>query len=133
MAPAAGRWPARAAAAAAAAVLLGGCGGGGGGGGGGARTDRPPPDRLTVTLASDAGPSFRLALDCGVADRPACAEILRALAEERDAPTCAPIAPTRVGIQVRGTIGGERVAVAIERRTDCEARLYDRVRAALAP
>jgi hypothetical protein len=130
MAPAAARWPARVAAAAAAAVLLGGCGGGGGGAG---RTDRPPPDRLTVTLTSDEGPSFRVALDCGVADRPACAEILQALADERDAQTCAPIAAMGGRILVRGTIGGEGVGAVIERRTDCEARLYDRVRAALTP
>ena len=130
MAPPSARWPARAAAAAAAALVLAGCGAGGGGG---ERTDRPPPDRLAVTLSSEAGPSFRVALDCAVADRTACADILEALAEGRDAETCAPIAPAGGRIVVRGTIGGEGVGAAIERRTDCEARLYDRVRAALAP
>jgi hypothetical protein len=130
MPPLSARWPTRAAAAAAAALALAGCGGGGGGG---ERTDRPPPDRLTVTLSSETGPSFRVALDCAVADRPACADILEALAEGRDAEACAPIARIGGRIVVRGTIGGEGVGAAIERRTDCEARLYDRVREALAP
>jgi hypothetical protein len=43
------------------------------------------------------------------------------------------VTPSGRRIRVRGTIGGEEVSVAIERRTDCEARLYDRVSAALAP
>jgi hypothetical protein len=34
---------------------------------------------------------------------------------------------------VRGLIGGQKVGAAIERRTDCEARLFDRVSAALGP
>ena len=63
------------------------------GGGRGPDGRRPPPDRLAVTLSSEAGPSFRVALDCAVADRTACADILEALAEGRDAETCAPIAP----------------------------------------
>ncbi|HSJ72764.1 MAG TPA: hypothetical protein VK904_00480 [Miltoncostaeaceae bacterium] len=132
MPPPAAGWPRRSAAAIAAALALApaGCGGGGGGGDG---TERTPPDRLAVTLSSEAGPSFRVALDCAVADRPACAEILDALREERDAGGCAPIADTGARIVVRGTIGGDEVGAAIDRRTDCEARLYDRVRAALSP
>jgi len=130
MPPPAPRWLARCAAATAAALVLAGCGGGGGDGG---ETEREPPDRLAVTLSSETGPSFRVSLDCGVADRPACAEILDALREERDAERCEPIAATGARIVVRGTIGGEQVGAAIDRRTDCEARLYDRVRAALAP
>ena len=34
---------------------------------------------------------------------------------------------------MRGLIGGQEVGAAIDRRTDCEARLYDRVSAALLP
>jgi hypothetical protein len=115
---------------AASALLLAGCGTGGGGDG---RSDPPPPDRLTVALEPEGGASFRVALDCGVADLATCAEILEALAEERDADTCTPLPPTGRRILVRGTIDGREVGAAIERRTDCEARLYDRVRAALAP
>ena len=74
-----------------------------------------------------------MALDCDVADRSTCAEILDAVADERDAQTCAPIADAGQRILVRGSIGGADVAVTVERRTDCEARLYERVRAALSP
>jgi hypothetical protein len=131
MPPAAARSLGRAALAAAAALALAGCGAAGGGGGD--RTDPPPPDRLTVTLDPEEGSSFTVALDCGVADRETCAEVLEAIAEERDAARCAPVPPSGRRIRVRGTIGGEQVSVAIERRTDCEARRYDRVSAALAP
>jgi hypothetical protein len=131
MPPAAARSRARVAFAAAAALALAGCGAGDGGGGD--RTDPPPPDRLAVTLDPAEGSSFRIALDCDVADRSTCAEILEAIAEERDAERCAPVTPSGRRIRVRGTIGGQEVSVAIERRTDCEARLYDRVSAALAP
>lgn len=113
----------------AAAVAAAGCGAGDGGG---ERSDPPPPDRLSVTFATAAG-DFRVSLDCGVADRSACAQILEALAEERDAETCEPIAATGERIVVRGLIGGQEVGAAIERRTDCEARLFDRVSAALGP
>src|SRR5262245_4829269 len=131
MAPPAARWPGLTAAAAAAALVLSlaGCAGGGGAD----RTERAPPDRLTVTLASEAGPSFRVALDCAGADRPACAEILGALSEERDGERCAARPATGARIVVRGTIGGEAVGAVVERRTDCEARRYERVRAALSP
>ena len=121
------------AAAAAVAVALVAAGCGGGGSGGADRTDPPPPDALAVTFEPEGGPSFRTALDCAVADRAACAEVVEALAEERDSAACAPISSTGERIIVRGTIGGRQVGAAIERRTDCEARLYDRVRAALAP
>jgi hypothetical protein len=130
MPPPSARWPARAAAAAAAALVLAGCGAGGGGAD---RTEQQPPDRLTVTFSFESGPSFRVSLDCGIADRTACAEILQALAEERDPERCVPIEASGSRIVVRGTIGGEDVGAAIDRRTDCEARLYDRVRAALSP
>ena len=115
MPPAAARSRARVALAAAAAIALAGCGAGGSGGGD--QTDPPPPDRLDVTLDPAEG----------------CAEILEAIAEERDAERCAPVTPSGRRIRVRGTIGGQEVSVAIERRTDCEARLYDRVSAALGP
>jgi hypothetical protein len=111
-------------------LLVAGCGTGGGDGG---RTAPAPPDALTLTLEPEGGPAFRIALDCAVADRSACAKVLEAMAEERDSESCAPIASTGERIIVRGTIEGRQVGAAIERRTDCEARLYDRVRAALAP
>src|SRR5262245_3888882 len=130
MAPPAARWLARGAAAGAAALVLAGCGGGGGGAD---RTEGTPPDRLTVTFSSETGPSFRVSLDCGIADMTACAEILEALAEERDAERCVPVRASGARIVILGTIGGEDVGAAIDRRTDCEARLYDRVREALAP
>lgn len=115
---------------AAAALLAAACGGGGGDDQG---TDATPRDALTLTLESEGGPAFRVALDCAVADLGACGEVLDAIAQERDAPECEPIPATGERIIVRGTIDGQEVAAALERRTDCEARLYDRVRAALAP
>ena len=108
--------------------LLAGCGGAGDGAG---RTDPPPPDRLDVTLTAAEGDAFRVALDCGVADRAACSEILEAIAEEEDGETCEPIADTGERIVVRGLIEGQEVGAALDRRTDCEARLFDRVNAAL--
>ncbi len=117
--------------AAATALALAGCAGGSGGAGD--RTDPPPPDRLAVTLEPEAGPTFRVALDCGVADLEACSQILEALGEAGDDETCLPLPDSGERIVVRGTIGGEEVGAALERRTDCEARVYDRVREALGP
>jgi hypothetical protein len=110
-------------------VLAAGCGGGGGG----ERTEPLPPDRLDITLTGAQGDAFRVALDCGVADRAACSEILEAIAEEQDAEACEPIADTGERIVVRGLIEGQEVGAALDRRTDCEARLFDRVNAALGP
>jgi len=82
--------------------------------------------------AGDAG-AFRVSLDCDVADREACAEVLDALADARDGERCAPIEDGGRRISISGTIGGRRVVADVRRRTDCEARLYDRVSAAIGP
>lgn len=130
------RVPARAARSAcvallgAAALLAGGCGTAERASTG---TAPEPPDRLEVRfVAGDAG-AFRVTLDCEVADREACSTVLRALAEARDAERCTPIDAGGRRISISGTIGGRRVLAEVERRTDCEARLYDRVSAALDP
>jgi hypothetical protein len=86
-----------------------------------------------VTLEPAQGATFRIALDCGIADTETCSEVLDAIADERDDETCVPVAPLGGRIVVRGLIDGQEVGAAIDRRTDCEARLYDRVSAALLP
>jgi hypothetical protein len=128
--PPTGRRFAAAALVSAAALLVAGCGGGGRDGTG---TAPEPPDRLTVTFAAADGGAFRVTLDCAVADRDACAEVLEAVGDARDAERCSPIDDRGRRITITGTIGGQRVLVRVERRTDCEARLYDRVSAALEP
>ncbi len=95
-------------------------------------TARVPPDRLEATLSGGGGPDFRLALDCAVADRAACAEVLSAIADAEGEEACAPAPAGDDGaILVSGTIGGERVESVVTRRTDCEIRTYDRVVAGL--
>jgi hypothetical protein len=90
-----------------------------------------PPNRLTVSLAvGDAG-SLVLRLDCEIADHDACAGIISALREETDSERCEPIHDSGSRIQVTGRIGGQAVDRVLRRRTDCEARVYDRVQRAL--
>jgi hypothetical protein len=112
------------------AALLAGCGAGDRASTG---TTPEPPDRLEVRFAVGEAGAFRLTLDCDVADRDACSRVLSALADARDAERCQPIEDDGRRISITGTIGGRRVLAELERRTDCEARLYDRVSAALNP
>jgi hypothetical protein len=90
-----------------------------------------PPNRLQVSLAAGDAGALVLRLDCEIADRDACAGIIAALREAPDAERCEPIRDSGSRIAVTGRIGGEAVDRVLRRRTDCEARLYDRVRGAL--
>lgn len=92
-----------------------------------------PPSRLTVGLPAGDGGSFRVTLDCDIVDRAACAAVLDTIAEARDAARCAPIADSGRSISISGRIDGTAVRAEIPRRTDCEARLYDRITQALGP
>jgi hypothetical protein len=108
-----------------AALLVAGCGGGGDT----AQTapEAPPPDRLAVALQGGGYGSFRVDLECAVADASTCRAVLAALARADDDETCTPADDDRRSIRVTGTIGGERVSAVLRRRTDCETRAYDRV------
>jgi hypothetical protein len=111
----------------AAAALLGACAGCGG-------SEPPssvPPNRLEVSLAAgEAGPLL-LRLDCEIADNAACRGIIDALRQHVDTEGCKPIQDSGSLIEVTGRIGGQAVDRVLRRRTDCEARIYDRVRRAL--
>lgn len=113
----------------AAAALAAGCAGGGSST---APTTPVPPDRLAITLSGGGGPAFRFDLECAVADREACADVLAAIAESERDDVCEP-APGGgdAVIDVTGTIGGDPVSALIDRRTDCEIRAYDAVVAGL--
>ena len=90
-----------------------------------------PPNRLQVSLAAGEAGSLLLRLDCEIADRDACAAIIAALREGQDSDRCEPVGDSGSRIVVTGRVAGERVNRVLRRRTDCEARLYDRVRQAL--
>jgi hypothetical protein len=113
------------------ALLAAGCGSAGGGERTGTTPD--PPDRLEVGFAAGDAGAFRIVLDCDVADREACAGVLDALAGADDAERCTPVEDGGRRISISGTIGGRRVVADVRRRTDCEARVYDRVSAAIGP
>jgi hypothetical protein len=90
-----------------------------------------PPDRLQVSLAAGDAGALVLRLDCEIADRDACSGIIAALRQGADSERCRPIRDSGSRIRVTGRIGGVRVDRVLRRRTDCEARLYDRVQRAL--
>ena len=90
-----------------------------------------PPDRLEVSLAAGEAGALRLRLDCEIADRDACAGVVAALRERADSEGCEAIPDSSSRIVVTGRIAGEAVNRVLRRRTDCEARLYDRARRAL--
>lgn len=90
-----------------------------------------PPNRLQVSLAAGEAGALLLRLDCEIADRDACAGIIAALREGVNSERCAPLRDPGSRIVVTGRIAGERVLRVLRRRTDCEARVYDRVRRAL--
>ena len=90
-----------------------------------------PPNRLQVSLDAGETGAIVLRLDCEIADRDACAGIIAALREGADSERCAPIRDSGSRIVVTGRIGGQAVDRVLRRRTDCEARLYDRVRRSL--
>lgn len=124
------RSSARAALLSAVALLVSGCAGVAAS----TETTAPvPPSRLTVGLPAGDGGSFRVTLDCDIADRAACAAVLDAMAEARDAARCPPIADSGRSISISGRVDGTAVRAEIPRRTDCEARLYDRITRALGP
>lgn len=90
-----------------------------------------PPDRLQISLAAGDAGALVLRLDCEIADRDACAGIVAALRAGAGPEPCRPIQDAGSRIRVTGRIRGERVDRVLMRRTDCEARLYDRVQRAL--
>ncbi len=90
-----------------------------------------PPSRLEISLAAgEAGPLL-MRLDCEIADNTACTGIVDALREDVTSEGCAPIPDSGSRIEVTGRIVGQEVHRVLRRRTDCEARIYDRVRRAL--
>lgn len=90
-----------------------------------------PPSRLEVSLAAGEAGALRLRLDCEVADRAACSEVLAALRDPVDSEGCEPIRDPGSRLVVTGRIEGEAVERLLRRQTDCEARVYDAVRRAL--
>lgn len=113
----------------AAVALATGCGGRGTP----AETAAVPPDRLTLVRDQGRGGGFAVTLDCAVADRAACAEVLAALAEADTRERCVPVGGGDARIIVEGVIGGDPVRQIIGRRTDCEAEAFDRAVTALEP
>ncbi len=113
----------------AAVAVSAGCGGGGPST---TSTAATPPDRLAVTLSGGGGPPFRFELECAVADRGACTEVLGAVAVADADDTCeaAPDGGDAV-IRVTGTISGTPVSAEIDRRTDCQIRAYEAIIAGL--
>lgn len=87
-----------------------------------------PRDTLAVTLRGDGVPAFRVSLDCAVADRQACAQVLDALDRGQRLDGCRPVpAAGSSTVEVTGTIGGQDVRQLVTRRTTCERETYDGV------
>lgn len=97
------------------------------GGGSQSPTAPVPPDALVVVVDGSGRSAFRIALECAVADRATCAEVLEAIGEADADGECAPLPADPARVTVEGTIDGERVAAVLRRRTTCEARAHDRV------
>lgn len=108
-----------------AALLATGCATGGSGGD--APRTAAPPDRLTVALEGGGYGAFRIDLECAIADRDVCRDVLDALAREDAPETCTPTRDDGRRIVVTGTIAGDRVSAILRRRTDCETVVYDAV------
>ncbi len=98
-----------------------------GGGGGTASTAPNRPDVLTVRIEGSGYPVFRLELSCAIADREACVAVVDALDDAAAAAECTPLDDDPSRILVSGRIDDEPVSSVLRRRTDCEARAYDRV------
>ncbi len=95
------------------------------GGGTAERTGATPPDRLSVTAEGGSAGPYSVVLDCAVADREACADVIAAVAAADDPRTCSPADGGDRRLQVEGTLEGEPIRVVVERRTDCEIAAYD--------
>ena len=81
-----------------------------------------------MTLSGAGVPAFRFDLDCAVADREACTEVLVAITEAEAEDVCEPAPQGGDGvIAVTGTLAGNPVSARIDRRTDCQIRAYDAV------
>ena len=89
-------------------------------------TTRVSPDRLVITLRDGGGRPLRFDLDCAVADRDACSQILSAIRDAEGAEVCRAAPTDASSLAVSGTIAGDRVRSLLSRRTDCEIRTYDR-------
>ena len=112
-------------------ALVVGTAAGCGGSGSSASTEPTPPDRLAVSAEGGDIGSFSVDLDCAIADRATCAEVLRAVGTADDPEQCVPADSGDESLTVEGTIEGARVRALLRRRTDCEARAYDRVARAI--
>ena len=109
-------------------VLSGAVAAGCGGGGATIATAPVPPDRLAVTLRAPGTPDFRVDLDCAVADREACAAIVAALIAAQEQEGCvARRDGGNASVEVTGTLSGKELDTVVERRTDCEIALYERI------
>lgn len=86
-----------------------------------------------MTIGEEGATAFRVPLDCDVADRAACAEIIAALRERAGRDSCGPGGGGPGRLLVEGTIEGARVRGEADRATDCGERLYERVLDALGP
>jgi len=114
------------------AVVAGIAAGAGCGGGGASGSTAPaPPDRLTVSVEGDGLGSLRVDLECAIADRGACADVIAAVASADDPERCTPVDGGAGSLIVDGTIGGAEVRELLRRRTDCEVRAYDAVARAI--
>ena len=98
-----------------------------GGGGPQASTGPRPPDRLEVTVEGVGAGSFRVDLDCAIADRVVCDKVIAAAASADDPERCVPRDGGPGSVTVEGTIDGAEVRAVLRRRTDCEVRAYDLV------
>jgi hypothetical protein len=114
-----------------AAAIAAAAGCGGGGGGPPDSTAPTPPDRLAVTVEEPGLGSFRVDLECAIADRRVCADVIGAIASADDPERCVPRDGGPGSLSVRGTIEGAEVRAVLRRRTDCEVRAYDRVTRAI--
>ena len=114
------------------AVVVGIAAAAGCGGGGPPDATAPtPPDRLAVSAEGGGLGSFRVELECAIVERATCADIIEAVAAADDPERCAPLDGGDASLTVEGTIDGAEVRALLRRRTDCEARAYDRVAQAI--
>lgn len=104
-----------------------GCGGGSPSG----STVPTPPDRLAVSVGGGGLGSFRVDLECAIADRGVCADVIAAVAAADDPERCTPLDGGNGSLTVEGSIDGAEVRTLLRRRTDCEVRAYDRVARAI--
>lgn len=74
---------------------------------------------------------FRVALECAVADRAVCADVIAGAASVDDPERCVPVDGGDGSLTIEGTIDGTEIRAVLRRRTDCEMRAHDRVARAI--